>query len=104
MAVGSRDSAPSLPEVPPMARFVPGFEMVNWFGLAGPRDMDRAALARWTEALLAVREDADYQRRMRENGMAVLLGTPEELRARIAADKQTWGTLIRSAGLLGENA
>jgi tripartite-type tricarboxylate transporter receptor subunit TctC len=104
MAVGSTEPAPALPDVLPMARFVPGFEMVNWFGLAGPRGMDRAALARWTEALLAVREDADYQRRMRENGMAVLLGTPAELQARIDSDKRTWGDLIRSAGLQGENA
>ena len=104
LAVGSLEPAPQLPEVPPMARFVPGFELVNWFGLAGPRAMDRAALARWTEALLAVREDADYRRRMFENGMGVLLGTPEEFAARIARDKQTWGELIRRAGLRAEVA
>jgi tripartite-type tricarboxylate transporter receptor subunit TctC len=104
MAVGSRAPAPQLPDVPPMARFVPGFEMVNWFGLAGPGDMDRAALARWTAALLQVRDDADYRRRMFDNGMQVLLGTPAELAAQIAKDKQIWGELILRAGLKAEGA
>jgi tripartite-type tricarboxylate transporter receptor subunit TctC len=102
MAVGSPEPAPQLPEVPPMVRFVPGFEMVNWFGLAGPRDMDPAAVARWTTALLQVREDADYHRRMFENGMQIRLGTPAELVAQIARDKQVWGALVRQAGLRAE--
>lgn len=104
LAVGSPQPAPQLPEVPPMARFVPGFELVNWFGLAGPREMDPAAVARWTAALLQVREDADYRRRMFDNGMQVLLGTPAELSAQIARDKVTWGDLIRRAGLKAEVA
>jgi hypothetical protein len=36
--------------------------------------------------------------------MAVLLGTPEVLKARTESDKRIWGGLIRSAGLQGENA
>lgn len=104
LAVGSPEPAPQLPDVPPMRRFVPGFEMVNWFGLAGPRDMDRTAVTRWTAALLQVREDADYRRRMFDNGMQVLLGTPAELSAQIAKDKVTWGELIRRAGLKAEVA
>ena len=104
MAVGSREAALQLPDVLPMARFVPGFEMVNWFGLAGPGDMDREALSRWTAALLQVRGDADYQRRMFDNGMQVLLGTPAELAAQIAKDKRSWGELILRAGLKAEGA
>ena len=104
MAVGSPEPAPQLPDVPPMAQFVPGFEMVNWFGLAGPGGMDRDALARWTAALLQVRDDANYRRRMFDNGMQVLLGTPAELSAQITKDKQTWGELIRRAGLQAEGA
>lgn len=104
LAVGSTEPAPQLPEVPPMARFVPGFELVNWFGLAGPRGMDRAAVARWTAALLQVREDADYKRRMFDNGMQVLLGTPEEFAALIARDKVRWADVIRRAGLRAEVA
>ena len=104
LAVGSRQPAPQLPEVPSMSRFVPDFELVNWFGLAGPRGMERAALARWTEALLQVREDADYRRRMFENGMEVKLGTPEELAAQVERDKRVWGDIIRRAGLRAEVA
>jgi tripartite-type tricarboxylate transporter receptor subunit TctC len=104
LAVGSTEPAPQLPEVPPMARFVPGFELVNWFGLAGPRGMDPAAMQRWTAALLQVREDAEYRRRMFDNGMQVRLGTPEELSAQIAKDKRSWGELIRRAGLRAEVA
>jgi tripartite-type tricarboxylate transporter receptor subunit TctC len=41
---------------------------------------------------------------MFDNGMQVLLGTPAELSAQITKDKQTWGELIRRAGLQAEGA
>jgi tripartite-type tricarboxylate transporter receptor subunit TctC len=102
MAIGSLEPSPLVPTAPVMASFVPGYEVVNWFGLAGPGNMDRTAMARWTEALLAIRDDPDFRRRMAENGMDVLLGTPEALRERIASDKRLWGDLIRTAGLRSE--
>jgi tripartite-type tricarboxylate transporter receptor subunit TctC len=49
--------------------------------------------------LLKVRDDPEFQRRMNENGMEVLLGTPEEKQRTIAADRSRWGEVIRRANI-----
>ena len=90
---------PLFPDLPLVSRDVPGYAVSNWFGLAGPKDMPAPVVQAWTTALLKVRDDPEYRRRIEENGMEVLLGTPEEKRATIARDRQRWGEVIRRAGI-----
>jgi tripartite-type tricarboxylate transporter receptor subunit TctC len=97
-ACGERTSS-LLPNLPLISRDLPGYSVSNWFGLAAPKDLPPAILQAWTRALLKVRDDPEFQRRMNENGMEVLLGTPEEKQRTIAADKARWGEVIRRANI-----
>lgn len=99
MAYGGGTSSPLLPDLPLISRDVPGFEVTNWFGICGPRGMAPETVATWTAMLRGLGADADFQRRVAENGMAILFGTPDQFRATIAADKARWGQVIRSAGI-----
>lgn len=102
MAYGGASTSPLLPDLPLIARDVPGFLVTNWFGICGPKGMSAETVASWTALLRRLAADSEFQRRVAENGMEILFGTPEEFRATIAADKARWGQVIRSAGIRAE--
>ena len=99
IAFGGAAGSPLLPGLPLIAQEVPGFEVSNWFGICGPKGMPAEAVAGWTTLLARLREDAEFQRRVAENGMEILFGTPDQFRATIEADKARWGAVIRRAGI-----
>ena len=43
--------------------------------------------------------DPVFQRRMTENGMEIIVGSPEEFRRTIAEDRRRWGEVIRGANI-----
>ena len=51
LAIGDGGGSPLFPEVPPLSRLVPGFGVVGWFGLCGPKGMPPEALRRWEDAV-----------------------------------------------------
>lgn len=53
LAFGGARVSPLLPELPLIARDVPGFEVSNWFGIAGPRGMSPSG--RWLDPGAATR-------------------------------------------------
>jgi len=99
IAYGGSSVSPLLPEPPLISRDVPGFEVTNWFGICGPKGMSAEVVASWTTLLSRLGADADFQRRVTENGMEILFGTPAQFRATIDADKARWGAVIRNAGI-----
>jgi tripartite-type tricarboxylate transporter receptor subunit TctC len=99
LAFGAPSVSPLFPDLPLISRDVPGFTIRNWFGIAGAPNLPPAVLARWNVALRQVAANPDFQRRMTENGMEIIVGSPEEFRATIAADRKTWGEVIRAAAI-----
>ncbi len=99
IAFGAPNVSPLFPELPLISRDLPGFTIRNWFGIAGAPNLPPAILAKWNAALRQVAADPDFQRRMTENGMEIIVGSPEEFVATIAADRATWGEVIRAAAI-----
>jgi tripartite-type tricarboxylate transporter receptor subunit TctC len=99
IAFGAPAVSPLFPELPLISRDLPGFTIRNWFGVAGGPNLPPAVLARWSAALRTVAAQPDFQRRMTENGMEIIVGSPEEFRATIAADRKLWGDVIRAAAI-----
>jgi tripartite-type tricarboxylate transporter receptor subunit TctC len=102
IAYGGASTSPLLADLPLISRDVPGFQVTNWFGICGPKGMAPETVAAWTDLLQRLGADAEFRRRIAENGMEILFGTPEQFRATIAADKARWGQVIRSAGIRAE--
>jgi tripartite-type tricarboxylate transporter receptor subunit TctC len=99
VAFGAPSVSPLFPDLPLISRDVPGFVIRNWFGVAGAPNLPPAVLARWNAALRQVAAQPDFQRRMTENGMEIIVGSTDEFRATIAADRKTWGEVIRAAAI-----
>jgi tripartite-type tricarboxylate transporter receptor subunit TctC len=99
IAFGSPHVSPLFANLPLISKTLPGFEVVNWFAVFGPRGLPADLIATWNKALRAAVLKPDVQKRFLENGMETVLGSPDDLKATIVADRKKWSDVIQSAGI-----
>ncbi|MBP0447588.1 tripartite tricarboxylate transporter substrate binding protein [Roseomonas sp. SSH11] len=102
LAFGSRQVSPLFPDTPLVHDTLPGFEVTNWIGLAGPAGLADVTVETWNAAMARATASPEFQRRILENGMAVLNQDQAAFRATIARDRARWGDVIRSAAIRAE--
>jgi tripartite-type tricarboxylate transporter receptor subunit TctC len=99
IAFGSPRQSPMFPDLPLISQFVPGYSVVNWFGVFGSRSLPADLTDVWNKALRAAVAKPDVQKRFLDNGMDTIIGTPAELKATIVADRKKWAEVIQEAGM-----
>jgi len=99
LAITSRGRAPVLPEIPPVADTLPGFEGLFWQGLFAPAGTPEAAIRRLGAALTVATDDAEVRSKLAERGVSVETGDAAVLRATLLADMERWGTVIRDGNI-----
>lgn len=102
LGITSLTRAPTMPEVPPIADTVPGYEAVFWQGLFAPAGTPAPVIARLEAALQVATTDVTLVSRMAEQGVEMLTGGAEALRALLARDLAGWGEVIRAANIRPE--
>ncbi len=95
LGVTSTQRSPLLPDVPPVAASVPGFESVTWFGVFGPRGMPAEAVNRLNAEINAVLKSPDFQQRLRTLGYDAAGGSPADFARVVQRDRDKWAALIR---------
>ncbi len=90
---------PQLPEAPPIAEVVPGFETLTWNGLVGPAGLPAAVVARVHGVLAAALERPAVRARVAALGADPLGEGPEPFARRIRRDVALWGEVVRGAGV-----
>ena len=95
IGVTSTGRSPLLPDVPPVADTVPGFESVTWFGVFGPRGMPAEAVNRLNSEINAVLKSTEFQQRLRTLGYDAAGGTPADFARIVQRDRDKWTQLIR---------
>lgn len=99
IAFGSPRVSPMFANLPLISKDLPGFEVVNWFAVFGSKGLLAETTALWNKALRAAVAKPELQKRFVDNGMDSVVGSPEELKATIVADRKKWGEVIQSAGI-----
>jgi tripartite-type tricarboxylate transporter receptor subunit TctC len=99
IAFGSPHPSPLFPNLPLISKYLPGFEVVNWFAVFGSKGLPADLVGAWNKALRAAVAKPDVQKRFVENGMDTVIGSPEELKATIVADRKKWAAVIQEAGI-----
>ncbi len=99
IAFGSPRQSPMFPDLPLISQFVPGYSVVNWFGVFGSRGLPADLTDLWNKALRAAVAKADVQKRFLDNGMDTTIGSPADLEATIVADRKKWAEVIQEAGM-----
>jgi tripartite-type tricarboxylate transporter receptor subunit TctC len=89
----------ALPEVPPIADFVPGYDMTQWYGIAAPRGTPAEIVDRLNREINAAFADPRMKARLADVGGTALPGTPEEFGKFVAAELEKWAKVVKFAGL-----
>lgn len=94
LAVTATRRSPLAPDIPTVAEAgVPGFSVVSWFGLYGPRGMPPALALRINEALNKVLRSPEMASRFAQLGIEAGSGSPAAFAAMVAADTAQWRKL-----------
>jgi tripartite-type tricarboxylate transporter receptor subunit TctC len=99
IAFGSPRVSPLFPNLPLMSSFLPGYEVVNWFGIFGPKALPADLVDAWNKALRAAVAKPEVQKRFVESGMDTVIGSPQQLKETIVADRKKWQEVIQAAGM-----
>ena len=102
LAISSRERAAAMPELPPLADVLPGFDGVFWQGLFGPAGLPEPIVARAGAALREATTDPDLIVRMAAQGVALTTGDAAALRTTLSEETQMWGRLIREQNIRPE--
>jgi tripartite-type tricarboxylate transporter receptor subunit TctC len=103
LGVTSLKRATVVPEVPAIAETgVPGYEVVQWYGILGPAGVPREIIARIHSATVRALQEPVIQAHFVGEGGDVVGGTPEEFAAVIRADLQKWGRVVKQMGIKSE--
>lgn len=102
LAVTSAKRSPLLPELPPVADTVPGYESVTWFGLYGPRSLPAEIVARVNAGINQALLDADVKERLARLGIEPVGGTPAQFAAMAGTDRAKWKKIITERKLTAD--
>jgi tripartite-type tricarboxylate transporter receptor subunit TctC len=96
---GSKRAA-LMPEVPTIAESgYPGYEALNWYAYLGPARLPKDLVDRLNRELVKALLAPEVQAAFDKQGVEAQPGTPEELGRYIAREYQTWGRVVKEAGV-----
>jgi tripartite-type tricarboxylate transporter receptor subunit TctC len=99
LAVTSATRSETMPDIPAMAEFVPGFEVASWYGIAAPQATPAAVIDRLNQEVNSALADSDMKARLAELGGTVIPSSPADFGRRIASDTDKWAKVIKFAGV-----
>jgi len=78
---------------------LPHYEVVVWYGLAGPKGLPRAIVERVNGEAAKVLKSRDADEQLQGDGLAPAGGTPEQFLARIRNEIEVWRKVVHDSGV-----
>jgi tripartite-type tricarboxylate transporter receptor subunit TctC len=102
LAVTTSKRLEELPGIPAMADFVPGYDIVGWYGVGAPKGTPIESINKLNKEINAALADAKIKARFAELGGDVFPGSPEDFGKFIADETEKWAKVIRAANIKAE--
>jgi tripartite-type tricarboxylate transporter receptor subunit TctC len=102
LAVTTATRLDVLPDVPPVADFVPGYEASGFAGIGVPRNTPAEIIDRLNKELNAGLADGKIKGRIVELGGTVTGGTPAAFGTIVSEATEKWAKVIKFAGVKAE--
>src|SRR5258705_348502 len=102
LAVSSAARLAELPDVPPIADAVPGFDESNWSIILAPAGTPPAVVNRLYGELQTVMAMPEVEKQLGNIGMLPIVSqSPAALQTFISTEVERWGKIVQQAGIAG---
>jgi tripartite-type tricarboxylate transporter receptor subunit TctC len=99
LAVTTSARSELLPDIPAVAEFVPGYEVIQLYGIGAPRNTPAEIVDKLNRVVNAGLADPKLRARLAELGSTPMPMTPAQLQKQFADDTDKWGKVIRAANI-----
>jgi tripartite-type tricarboxylate transporter receptor subunit TctC len=99
IAVTTAKRSNAVPDIPTVAETVPGYEVVQWNAVLGPKALPKDIVARWNREIDRILQLSDVKERMAGNGMEPAGGSPERFREVLKREVAKWQKVVEIAGI-----
>jgi tripartite-type tricarboxylate transporter receptor subunit TctC len=102
LAVTTTTRSDALPELPPIADTVPGYEASTWNGLSAPKGTPPDIVEKLNKEVNAGLADATVKKRLADMGAWPVPGSPADFNKIIEGEIEKWGKVVRAGNLKAE--
>jgi len=103
LAVSTAKRFPTAMEFPTVAESgLPGFDVTSWYSFFLPAKTPPEIVRKLHDDTVAILAEPAIKARLEQVGVEVVASTPEQLAARMRAEMDLWGPIIKAAGIKGE--
>lgn len=99
LGVGARQRIAVLPDVPPIADTLPGYEARGWNGVLAPAGTPKRLIDRLNREIVAIVRSPEFAQVLTNEGATPVGNTPAEFDAVIRADVGKWARIVKEAGI-----
>ena len=99
LAVTTTERSASLPDVPTLNEFVPGYEASSWAGICAPKGTPADIVERLNKEIVAGLADPKIKARLDSLGSFVMAGPPADFAKFFGAETEKWGKLVRALNI-----
>lgn len=103
LAISAQSRSEVMPDIPTFAELgYPDVVADNWSGVLAPPKTPPAIVAKLNAAFNAVVKDPEVRRKLADNGVSTIGGTPEDLSALITSETARWRKVVAETGVKAE--
>jgi len=99
LGVTSKGEFPQLPGVPPIAKTLPGFENIGWFGIVAPTGTPKEIIQKVYQDTKKALESSEMRARLYVQGLAPVGNTPEEMGKAMKEETAMWARVVRERNI-----
>jgi tripartite-type tricarboxylate transporter receptor subunit TctC len=98
LAVTTKSRIDVLPDLPPIADFVPGYEASQWYGLVAAKDTPTDVIIKLNQQVNVALAAPKMKARLADFGGVPFSGSPQDFRNFIVAETDKWAKVVRFSG------
>jgi tripartite-type tricarboxylate transporter receptor subunit TctC len=99
LAVTSATRSNTLPDIPTVRDFVPGFEASLWFGVSAPKGTNAEIVNKLNKEINEILYDPRGKANLADLGATVLPGSPADYGKLVAEETEKWAKVINAANI-----
>ena len=98
LASTTQNRVSALPELPPVAQAVPGYEVLTWHGVVAPVGTPAPVIGRLHSEIIKALRTPDFAARLISLGLEIQGNTPEQFAQFIKDETVKWAKVIKATG------